>query len=206
MKFRSILILVVLGLFGASAPAQPQSVAYLGCVVPSGSHGPCPPSGTNYLQGLTWPVAVPSVVIVGGYAAPGDGGGGEFAAGAACPNPTSSFGGTTQAPPSANTITGVASTAGLAPGYTISDSNGYIPGAAIASLTTNTITITQNATMAGSTTLSASGDNGGTQIQDANPSTRCWYKTNYRGDPHEFGAVGDDHNDDTAAVQDWLGA
>jgi hypothetical protein len=54
--------------------------------------------------------------------------------------------------------------------------------------------------------FNASGANGGTQIQDSQPSVRCWYKTNYRGDPREFGAVGDGSTNDTPAIQNWLGA
>lgn len=70
----------------------------------------------------------------------------------------------------------------------------------------STITITQNATATGSPTLTFNGDNGGTQIQDHDPTLRCWYKTNYRGDPREWGAVGDGSNNDTLAIQNWLGA
>jgi hypothetical protein len=52
------------------------------------------------------------------------------------------------------------------------------------------------------------GGNGGTQIADSAPSTRCWYKTNYRGDPREWGAIGDGapSTDDTLALENWLGA
>ncbi|HEX3666924.1 MAG TPA: right-handed parallel beta-helix repeat-containing protein [Rhizomicrobium sp.] len=54
------------------------------------------------------------------------------------------------------------------------------------------------------------GSNGGTLIIDAGGD--CYQKTNYRGDPHEFGAFGDANpngtgsHDDTVPIQRWLGA
>ena len=90
----------------------------------------------------------------------------------------------------------------------MSDGSGqslYVPeGAEIATTNGSTLTLTQPANQSGTPTLTAYGDNGGTQIRDA--SGRCWYKTNYRGDPHEFGAYGDGKTDDTVPVQNWFGA
>jgi hypothetical protein len=52
------------------------------------------------------------------------------------------------------------------------------------------------------------GDNGGTLIVDA--GNDCFQKTNYHGEPHEWGAYGDGTSntphDDTTAIQNWLGA
>ncbi len=63
------------------------------------------------------------------------------------------------------------------------------------------------------TSFTVTGPNGGTVIRNpANGATGtpCFYKTDYRGDPHEFGAYGDGKahggNGDTVAIQNWLGA
>ena len=194
------IFVLLLGLLTLAETSNAQSVAYLPCV----SNTSC--TAANALEGHSWGASVPSVVIVGGYAAPNDGGGGEFVnvSGKSCPDVT---------PITANTSTGsnnvtiTGSTSGLAPGFLVIDTSGYIlPGTEIASVSGSSITITQLAIGTGGTTITARGNNGGTQIQDANQSLRCWYKTNYRGEPHEWGAVGDSSTDDTAAIEAWLGA
>ncbi|HEX4159931.1 MAG TPA: hypothetical protein VHY79_15810, partial [Rhizomicrobium sp.] len=58
--------------------------------------------------------------------------------------------------------------------------------------------------MAASISGNFTGDNGGTLIIDAGGD--CYQKTNYRGDPHEFGARGDGQTDDTMPLQNWFGA
>jgi hypothetical protein len=64
-------------------------------------------------------------------------------------------------------------------------------------------------------TVTISGDNGGTLILDSEgPPKGCYQKTNYRGEPHEWGAYGDapyndsmaPPHDDTVPLENWLGA
>jgi hypothetical protein len=145
-------------------------------------------------------------VVVAGYQTPFDSGGGEFGVGAACAN--TSILGASISSTSLNTVL-VSSTSGLALGYAITDSSGVIPqGAQVSSIIANTsFTITQSAAapITGDT-VNVFGNNGGTIIQDNSPTVRCWYKTNYRGEPHEWGAVGDGSANDTIPIQDWLGA
>lgn len=98
------------------------------------------------------------------------------------------------------------------------------PGTEIASVDTTNSKITLTLPLAGTSTVTTGvsmsnitfvGDNDGTLIIDSETGTsghQCWQKTNYRGDPHEFGAYGDSNyqgttgHDDTAPVQYWLGA
>jgi hypothetical protein len=64
-------------------------------------------------------------------------------------------------------------------------------------------------TTSGTIPTTFTGDNGGTLILDGvgtSSSPDCYQKTNYRGDPHEWGAKGDGITDDTAAMQEWFGA
>jgi hypothetical protein len=67
--------------------------------------------------------------------------------------------------------------------------------------------MTLQATASSSGTVNITGDNGGTLILDSVMGNQdCYQKTNYRGDPHEFGAVGDGIADDTMPLQNWFGA
>jgi len=65
-------------------------------------------------------------------------------------------------------------------------------------------------TSGSSTSFAIAGPNGGTLIRTTNTAATCFYKTDYRGDPHEFGAYGDGEahggNRDTVAIENWLGA
>jgi hypothetical protein len=85
---------------------------------------------------------------------------------------------------------------------------GFVPpGTEIANISGANITMTQLALQSSggsSTSFTVTGPNGGTMIQDAGGA--CFYKTDYRGDPHEWGAVGDNNNDDTIPLQNWMGA
>ncbi len=73
------------------------------------------------------------------------------------------------------------------------------------------MTLPATATLAG-TVVNITGDNGGTLILDSVSGNQdCYQKTNYRGDPHEFGAygrtpvpTGQSGHDDTVPVQNWL--
>jgi hypothetical protein len=89
------------------------------------------------------------------------------------------------------------------------------PGTEIASIASTTVTLTLPliGTATGTQEMSGkfTGDNNGTLIVDAGGD--CYQKTDYRGDPHEFGAYGDGPSsgsftahDDTIPLQNWLGA
>jgi hypothetical protein len=90
------------------------------------------------------------------------------------------------------------------------------PGTEIASIpssgTSVTLTLPLIGTTLGNQNMDGSfiGDNTGTLIVDAGGD--CYQKTNYRGDPHEWGAYGDASrdgktgHDDSGALQNWLGA
>jgi hypothetical protein len=123
--------------------------------------------------------------------------------------------------PTGLTIGELVSGSGGAGGTTIQ----VLPGSEIASITvggspshiesisiTLPLTGTPNATVTFST-LTITASNGGTLITDSYNSpggANCYQKTNYRGDPHEFGAYGDGKahggDGDTVAIQNWLGA
>jgi hypothetical protein len=179
-------------------------VSYVDCVVNATG---C----SSYLQ--NGPTPMYPLVIAAGYRAPGDQGGGEFSS-LACT--LSTTGKLTSLSP---TITQVTSTAGIyaeAPlllGTYYKQEINPIAGK-IASSTyvqsvsaaNSTITMSQNAISGGTplTITFTNSDNGGTIIQDSN--LKCYYRTNYRGDPHEWGAYGaNGFYDDTAALYKWLG-
>ncbi|HEX4158730.1 MAG TPA: right-handed parallel beta-helix repeat-containing protein [Rhizomicrobium sp.] len=125
----------------------------------------------------------------------------------------------------ASIVSGV-TTAGLIVGELVSgsgsDSTGVIqiqPGAEVASidpahsLVTLTLPLVGTATTPTGTPFTSvtfTGDNTGTLIVDTGGD--CYQKTNYRGDPHEFGAHGDSNStgttgtDDTIPIEYWLGA
>jgi hypothetical protein len=73
-----------------------------------------------------------------------------------------------------------------------------------------TLTLPLTGTATAGTTINPliiHGNNGGTLVVDAqSPNPQCWQKTNYRGEPHEWGALGDNSTDDTTALENWLGA
>ncbi|HEY3777675.1 MAG TPA: hypothetical protein VGL35_06430, partial [Rhizomicrobium sp.] len=83
-----------------------------------------------------------------------------------------------------------------------------LPGTEIASISGTKVTLTVPLTGTATTPQTISGiftgDNTGTLIVDTGGD--CYQKTNYRGEPHEWGAYGDGTSDDTTAIQNWLGA
>jgi len=97
----------------------------------------------------------------------------------------------------------------IPPGAELANISGTSPNIVV------TLTLPLTGTAIGSTTINnitfgggsgATGDNGGTLIVDHEATPQCWQKTNYRGDPHEYGAYGDGNKDDTGSLQNWLGA
>jgi hypothetical protein len=160
-------------------------------------------------------------VSAAGYFQPSDGGGGEFYRIGSTPTVCFSviqtqFGmsGTV----GTSTVKGV-TIKGVVVGELVSGSGSdgtgtvQVPaGAEIASidstdsLVTLTLPLTGTATGRNTpfTSVAFTGSNGGTPIVDTGGD--CYQKTNYRGEPHEWGAVGDGSNDDTLAIQNWLGA
>jgi hypothetical protein len=126
-----------------------------------------------------------------------------------CQDPTTSPAGQTTIGGNQILITS-GTVSGLVPGDAVSAPGYVVPGSEISSVQTTpavAIYLTQAAIQTGSgITLAIHGDNTGTQIHDASPSSRCWYKTDYRGEPHEWGAVGNGMNNDTVAIENWLGA
>jgi hypothetical protein len=98
-------------------------------------------------------------------------------------------------------------------GGSTGSANIQIPhGAGIAAINSGSSSLTLTLPLIGTATGSQSvsvvitPDNGGTLIVDNESTPQCWRKTNYRGDPHEFNAIGDGQTDDTVAMENWLGA
>jgi len=215
MKKIIILFLAVAG-FAAFLPfvqmSHAQNISAFPCLV---SISPC--TSATSLQGNTTTGLV--VASVAGYFSPGDAGGGDYVdLGAALSMCASYSGGGSISPGSIvlSALTAGTGTAGMRVGEAVTGT-GIPQGAEVASIVSGSkVTMTLAATGNGSVTVSISGDNSGTLIVDMEPSgllkpgPQCWQKTNYRGDPHEWGAYGDGGgmygHDDTVALQNWLGA
>jgi hypothetical protein len=148
-------------------------------------------------------------VVLQGYYAVGDGGGGVLASGStanSCQTTPSQPGTTTNGSPvitfpggtnlPGNTALGMGITG---PGIPTND--------AVASFDTTapTITlITPAGSGAGTGTITLSGDNGGTTIKDI--SNNCFMRVSSNWSPREWGAKGDGTNDDTPFLQNWINA
>lgn len=150
-------------------------------------------------------------VTVSGYFEASDGGAGEFYNLGSVTSICASY--TTEPEanfsPSSKTITGLSNVSGLAVGELVSSGTLLTKGTEIASidLHSRTITLTLLPIGTGSNVqVTFAGDNGGTLIIDSEATPQCYQKTNYRGDPHEWGAYGDGNTDDTTALANWLGA
>jgi hypothetical protein len=216
------------------AAATPLSTVSFTCI--SGTCSGLGPSLESNNSALT----PGTLVTVGGFFAVGDGGGGNFVvlgqqSTALCntytvsgANYASGTVGSTQI-----TFNAAQPASGLVVGELVSGSNTtgtlqITAGSEIASITTDPLTgqetaITLTLPMTGTATvpqtdiqISIAGSNGGTLLLDiylVGGGPNCYQKTNYRGDPHEWGAYGDGPSnssftahDDTAAIQNWLGA
>jgi len=184
-----ILVLACVGAIHGSAHAQ-VTAAYFNCVVTCGS------PLESYSGAAT-------MAIVAGYDLPGDGGGGVYVAGTACPDGTAT-GKFTAGQVAVSVYNPGASV--FVVGSVLSGSGFIPPGTEIASVNGPTMTMTEPATQSEptGTSFSVLGNNGGTLIRDLAPT--CFYKTDYRGDPHEWAAVGDGNANDTQPLQYWLGA
>jgi hypothetical protein len=203
-----ILWLACLAAIHGSTQAQTNVVtaAHFNCIVYNATT--CPPALENY-SGLA------TLAIVAGYTTPGDGGGGQYVTGTACPDFPNSMSPPTPAgvfTAGSNTINNVANTPGVVVGSII-NATGYVTtGTEIAAVSSTQIVMTepaiQSTPMGSTTNFTVTGSNGGTVIRATTTggTPLCFYKTDYRGDPHEFGAAGDGSTPDTTAIQSWLGA
>lgn len=197
MKSWYCAVLAAAAVFAVSieSAVDADTVTYLKCVVSGASL--C--SGSNLRGSTGW-----TYVSVAGYATPGDGGGGEFQALTCMPTIIGDVSDQT------TVIRNVKTTAGLWVGEPIVGSGTELqPGSKIMEVSQSADTITLNlvpSSIVNNDMLTVTNsDNGGTVIQDANGTGQCFYRTNYRGDPHEWGAVGASGNsDDTTPLQDWL--
>ncbi len=186
-----------------------SSVYGFQCVVADTRTNPC----SDSLRGNGTPGR--TAVSTAGYYFQSDGGAGEFyqlgSASARCatypgPGLTGNF------TLGKNTVTGLSGTidtSKLSVGELVNSPN--VPqGAEIGSISTtdsHTITMTLPATISGTNvSINIFGDNGGTLIIDGESPPKCYQKSNYRGEPHEWGAYGDGSTNDTTALLNWLGA
>ena len=221
------LIIAGAGLLLAMAgSAQPQSVSGVFSCVTGTTGTACPLSS---LEGNTAQFAVGAIVSVSGYHAVADGGAGQFVmlgtpggSSPVCngynpevPTATGSAG-------SPNLSFSSSNPTGLTVGEMVTGSGSSLtvqPGSEIASITTsngNIIGISLTLPLTGTNTspyitVTIAGNNTGTLILDSyggagSSANQCWQKTNYRGDPHEWGALGDGMADDTGPIENWLGA
>jgi hypothetical protein len=214
MKKIAIIFLAIAG-FAAFPPfvqvSHAQTIVAFPCLV---STSPC--TSATSLRGNTATGYV--IASVAGYYLPGDAGGGDYVDLGAASSMCASFSGGGSISPGSSSVSSLPSmtTSNMRVGESVSGS-GIPQGAEIASIVSGTaITMTLAATGSGSITVSISGDNSGTLIVDSepsggsNPGPQCWQKTNYRGDPHEWGAYGDggypNGHDDAVALENWLGA
>jgi hypothetical protein len=214
MKKLAILLVAAIGAMTPTFGVVGQNIMEFSCIgtLTAACSGTLGASLRNYSSGSL------KYASVAGYFAPGDSGGGSYfnlgltgMGGTACLTPAVS--GTGEVASSRITNTSPHHIAGLVPGELVTVSGSDIqsqPGTELASYNSNTnninLTLPLTGTVSGSqpVTLIFTSDNGGTLIVDAGRD--CWQKTNYRGDPHEFGAYGDGQTDDTQQIQRWLGA
>ncbi|HLY06838.1 MAG TPA: hypothetical protein VKR31_13930 [Rhizomicrobium sp.] len=166
---------------------------------------PCISSGSSSTCLDHQAPGVGSAIFAQGYVTPGDGGGGQFADIGACDN------GTYSAPMTEKnfigdtkiyyTKTGPKPTVGSA----VTSGTIFPPGTVITDTTVTgkfTVSIPITSDIPANTPFTIGG-NGGTLIISS--GTDCFQKADYRGDPHEWGAVGDGSKDDSTALQEWLG-
>jgi hypothetical protein len=212
------LAMVMLLLFPAGA--QPYNVISFGCVADISCHGG---SLEGYVPSSVMPVG--TIVSVAGYYSAADSGGGSYVVlgqqSAVCSGYMTSTSASGMVGSTTITFSSDYPT-DLTIGELVSGSGTNIQvqaGSEIASISYDhlgnliqiTITLPLTGTAAGTTNinLTISGSNGGTLILDSYSGSNahdCYEKTNYRGEPHEWGAYGDGTDDDTAALQYWLGA
>ena len=220
-------LVVTILLAPAGAQSPPYPVSSFGCVANSSC------AGSSLESYSSSALAQGTVVSVAGYNSTGDLGGGNYVVLGQQPNVCNEFMST-----STNTSGNVGKTAifftgvptyptNLTVGELVSglgsDGTGTIQvqtGSEIASITKSGTNITQinitlpmtgTATDAPNINLTITGSNGGTLITDSYNLTdgaNCYQKTDYHGDPHEFGAFGNGKKtqDDGPPLQAWLGS
>jgi hypothetical protein len=206
-----IIFFLALAGFAAFLPfvqmSHAQNIVAFPCLV---STSPC--TSATSLQGNTTAGYV--IASVAGYFSPGDAGGGDYVDIGNASSKCASYTGSYIISAGSNSVTGLSSgtTSNMIVGESVSGS-GIPPGAEIANITTGSttsLTMTLAATGPQSGSITISGTNTGTLIVDGETTPQCWQKTNYRGDPHEWGAYGDggypNGHDDAVALENWLGA
>ncbi|HTT82804.1 MAG TPA: right-handed parallel beta-helix repeat-containing protein [Rhizomicrobium sp.] len=202
------------------AAATPPSAVSFACI-----SGSCGGIGSS-LESNSGTLPPGTLVSVGGFFAVGDGGGGNFVVlGQQSTTLCNTYVGSNASGTVGQSSIGFSApfASGLVVGEGVSGGSpdGTIqiaPGSEIASITINqqgqqtaiTLTLPMTGTASGTQTdinVSVAGSNGGTLLLDGTTGgPNCYQKTNYRGDPHEWGALGDGMTDDTPAIENWLGA
>jgi len=213
--------------------AAPPTVISFGCIANNGC------TGGSLEAYNSSAMTAGNIISVAGFYAGGDGGSGNFVVlgqqPAVCNVYTSTASNTSGSPgtttiiftgspsyPTGLTVGELVSGLGV-PGFDVR----VQPGSEIAGITMSgspqhisaislTLPLTGTATGTPNINLTITGSNGGTLITDSYSASpvfaNCYQKTNYHGDPHEWGAYGDATpdgtigHDDTIALQNWLGA
>ena len=197
MTKKALIIVLLTFLAALHCSAQTALTArYFDCVTGCGTA-----NSLDKYSGLT-----PILAIVAGYYVPADSGGGQYISNNPCPDILSGASGTFSA--GSTEINPVSGTTGAVVGSIIV-APGFVPaGTEISAVPSGKLELTEPALTSGSTSFTIAGPNGGTLIRTN--SGICFYKADYRGDPHEFGAYGDGNahggSGDTVAMQNWLGA
>lgn len=192
-----------------ATPSAPGIPGTLDCMSGSGS-SPCSSGFNQDLYPNPTTLLSYNAVTVGGFAYPGDGGGGTFAYLANCSTSSVTVTNTTGFTQGSTTFSITAFPTGLAIGALIQSTsmtpNPYPFGAEVTAISSTTVTMSVPATSAAASgTITFVNNNGGTLVQDS--SGHCYAKIDYRGDPHEWGGIGDPgtlSTDSTQAMEKWM--
>jgi len=214
-----LLALVAIILLLLPAGATLQNVVSFGCI----TVGSCTGGSLESYNGSA--MTPGTLVSVGGYVQSGDSGGGEFVVLGQLPGVCNSYSSAIANGTVGSTTISFSSSSyptGLTVGELVSGSGGTVGatiqvpvGSEIASITYDhfghliqiSITLPLIGSASGPTNINLmiTGNNQGTLITDSYSNSpvgaNCYQKTDYRGDPHEFGAIGDGMTDDTIPLE-----